>query len=225
MRIVSYIHRPGEGGKWYDETHNTEFHGNGPMMYANDQAAWLACAVFDGGRYFEGVMPDIELHCQRAINSAGILRLNVPIDAAGLVAIVREAVSKFPKDALLYIRPEIWATKGIVMADVNSAAYAVVVTEAPWPKTPFTASFSAYCRPDPRSGPTLAKAIGAYPTLHLALLEAKDKGFDTGIMLDLQGNIAEFTTANLCIVKGDMIRTPKPNGTFLNGITRQRRTA
>jgi branched-chain amino acid aminotransferase len=41
-------------------------------------------------------------------------------------------------------------------------------------------------------------------------------------MLDPIGNVAEFATANLFIAKDGIVHTPVPNGTFLNGITRQR---
>jgi branched-chain amino acid aminotransferase len=41
-------------------------------------------------------------------------------------------------------------------------------------------------------------------------------------MLDPLGNVAEFATANLFIAKDGAAHTPVCNGTFLNGITRQR---
>src|SRR5206468_2436521 len=39
---------------------------------------------------------------------------------------------------------------------------------------------------------------------------------------DPLGNVAEFSSANLWIAKDGAAHTPVPNGTFLNGITRQR---
>ena len=36
------------------------------------------------------------------------------------------------------------------------------------------------------------------------------------------GNVAEFATANAFLVKDGKVATPVPNGTFLNGVTRQR---
>ena len=33
-------------------------------------AAWLGSSVFDGARAFEGVTPDLDLHCARINNSA-----------------------------------------------------------------------------------------------------------------------------------------------------------
>jgi branched-chain amino acid aminotransferase len=36
------------------------------------------------------------------------------------------------------------------------------------------------------------------------------------------GNVAELTSANIFMAKDGQVHTPVPNGTFLNGITRQR---
>jgi branched-chain amino acid aminotransferase len=41
-------------------------------------------------------------------------------------------------------------------------------------------------------------------------------------MRDLEGNVAELATANVFMAKDGVVSTPAPNGTFLNGITRQR---
>ncbi len=41
-------------------------------------------------------------------------------------------------------------------------------------------------------------------------------------MCDMLGNVAELGTANVFMAKDGAVRTPTPNGTFLNGITRQR---
>ena len=41
-------------------------------------------------------------------------------------------------------------------------------------------------------------------------------------MCDSMGHVAEFSTANIWIVKDGVAITPVPNSSFLNGITRQR---
>jgi branched-chain amino acid aminotransferase len=70
--------------------------------------------------------------------------------------------------------------------------------------------------------PTDAKASCLYPNAGRAIAEARARGFDNAVMLDPMGNVAEFATANLFIVKDGVAVTPAPNGCFLNGITRQR---
>jgi branched-chain amino acid aminotransferase len=54
------------------------------------------------------------------------------------------------------------------------------------------------------------------------LKEAMSRGFDAAVVGDANGNVAELTTSNIFLVKDDVVSTPVPNGTFLNGITRQR---
>jgi branched-chain amino acid aminotransferase len=70
--------------------------------------------------------------------------------------------------------------------------------------------------------PTDAKAGCLYPNNARAILEAGQRGFANCVMLDLLGNVAELASANLFIAKDGVVYTPAPNGTFLNGVTRQR---
>jgi branched-chain amino acid aminotransferase len=56
----------------------------------------------------------------------------------------------------------------------------------------------------------------------MAAADAKKRGFDNAVMRDPIGNVAEFTAQNIMIVRDGVVHTPIPNGTFLNGVTRQR---
>jgi branched-chain amino acid aminotransferase len=78
-------------------------------------------------------------------------------------------------------------------------------------------------RPSPLAATTDAKASALYPNVARALREAKAAGFDNAVMLDPDGHVAEFATANLFFVAADgAVVTPAANGTFLAGITRAR---
>ena len=57
------------------------------------------------------------------------------------------------------------------------------------------------------------------------MIEAQSRGFDNCLMRDALGNVAELATANVFMAKDGTVFTPAPNGTFLNGITRQRVTS
>jgi branched-chain amino acid aminotransferase len=70
--------------------------------------------------------------------------------------------------------------------------------------------------------PVDAKAGCLYPNNGRALFEAKSRGFDNCLLCDMLGNVAELGTANVFMAKNGVVHTPAPNGTFLNGITRQR---
>jgi hypothetical protein len=70
-----------------------------------------------------------------------------------------------------------------------------------------------------------AKAGCLYPNNARMLAEARDKGYDNALVADALGNVAETGSANVFMVRDGTAFTPIPNGTFLNGITRQRHIA
>lgn len=84
------------------------------------------------------------------------------------------------------------------------------------------ATVSPYRRPATDQAPTDAKAGCLYPNSQRARREAWQRGFNLAVVLDPEGNVAEFSHANLVIGKDGVAVTPRPNGTFLNGITRNR---
>jgi len=202
-------------GKWTDE--------NPKLVGPADHALWMASAVFDGARAFGGCAPDLDLHCARAIRSAKALGLAPKLDAAGIEKLAREGIGKFPPGAELYIKPLFWATEGTVLFDPASTQFALHLWELPLPaKLTFSAMKSSLRRPAPDMALTDAKAASLYPNTARAFREAIDRGFDNAIMLDPDGHVAEFASANLWCVKDGVVMTPKPNGTFLAGITRLR---
>ena len=205
-------------GKWVE--------GNPPIIGAREHAFWLGSSVFDGARAFEGVMPDLDLHCARLNDSAVAMGL-IPLKSADEIeTICREGVAKFANDAALYIRPMYFATQGgpsAVAPEASSTKFLVSVYETPMPgPTGFSVMVSKFRRPTLECMPLNAKAGCLYPNNARALQDARDKGFDNAILLDFLGNVAELATANLFMVKDGTVYTPAANGTFLSGITRRR---
>ena len=198
--------------------------GEVPLMTSATNAAWLANAVFDGARAFEGVAPDLDLHCQRVIRSAEGLMMKPTLTGEQVLALAREGIAKFPADAPLYIRPMFWAESGLVAIDPDSTRFALVISKMPLPdpNRGFSLCLSPYRRSTPEQMPTHAKAACLYPIAGMAIADAKKRGFDNAVMRDLVGNVAELTAQNIVLVKDGVVHTPVPNGTFLNGITRQR---
>jgi branched-chain amino acid aminotransferase len=179
--------------------------------------------VFDGARAFEGVAPDLDLHCQRIIRSAESFGLKPIKSAVEIEALIHEGIAKFPKDAELYLRPMFWAADGFVDVDPDTTEFSVSVYDSPMPKPKgFSVTCSPYRRPSFEYAPTDAKAACHYPNSARAMREARSRGFDNAVMLDPLGNVAELATANIWLARNGEAHTPVPNGTFLNGVTRQR---
>jgi branched-chain amino acid aminotransferase len=79
---------------------------------------------------------------------------------------------------------------------------------------------SSYQRPNPNSVKVEAKVTGHYINSILATSEAKVRGFDEALMLDMNGNVAEGPGANFFYEKDGVLFTP-PLGHILPGITRE----
>jgi branched-chain amino acid aminotransferase len=203
-------------GRWVE--------GNPPLINVWDHGAWLGAAVFDGARAFEGTTPDLDLHCQRAVRSAAALGLRSPLPAEAIEEILREGIKRFPHGTPLYLRPFLWSTTGWMAPDPASTRIAISVVEYPLPDPAkgLSATVSVWRRPAPDTAPTDAKAVCLYAQAGRASADARARGFDEAIMLDPLGHVAEFSSSNLWIVRDGVAHTPAPNGTFLNGITRQR---
>jgi branched-chain amino acid aminotransferase len=205
-------------GEWHE--------GNAPIMGPRTHAAWLASTVFDGGRAFEGVAPDLDRHCARVNWSAANFRLKPVVDTETWIELAREGIARFTANAELYIRPMYWAQHGAgggVLFDPETTNWCLCVYEAPMPQPTGNAiTLSPFRRPTAESAPVDAKAACLYPNNSRALIEAASRGFNNCLMLDMLGNVAEFGNANVFMAKDGVVYTPTPNGTFLNGITRQR---
>jgi hypothetical protein len=71
-----------------------------------------------------------------------------------------------------------------------------------------------------------AKAGCLYPNNARMLAEAMSKGYDNALVADAQSATwPKRASANVFMVRDGVAFTPIPNGTFLNGITRQRHIA
>lgn len=197
--------------------------GNPPILGPMTHATWLSSIIFDGARAFEGCTPDLDKHCERAIQSARNLGLAPMLTAGEVHELARDGVRQFPSGAELYIRPMFWAEEGFIAPLPESTRFAISVYESPMPSAKgFSACLSSFRRPAPDMAPTNAKASCLYPNSGRAISEALGKGFDNAVVLDPAGNVAEFATANIFIVKDGIAHTPAANGTFLAGITRGR---
>lgn len=201
-------------GRWVE--------GNPPVIGPMSHAMWLSSIIFDGARAFDGTTPDLDRHCARAVRSAENMGMKSMLSAGEIQEIAMDGVRKFDKNAELYIRPMFFAETGWIDPDPASTRFMLSVYESPLPKAAFSVAFSKYRRPSPESAPTDAKASCLYPLSGRIMVEAKEKGFDNGIVCDLLGNVAEFATANLFYVKDGVVHTPALNGTFLPGVTRAR---
>jgi branched-chain amino acid aminotransferase len=203
--------------------------GNVALMGARSHAAWQGSSVFDGARWFEGVGPDLDQHFQRINRSAVTMGLDPSVDVETWLGLAHDGVRKFSADATLYVRPMYWPEDGVgggVMVEPSSTRWCLCLYEAPMPApTGSSITLSPFRKPRADTAPVDAKAGCLYPNNARALREAAARGFTNCLLRDEAGFIAELANANILMARGGVVYTPRPNGTFLNGVTRRRTTA
>jgi branched-chain amino acid aminotransferase len=208
-------------GDWHE--------GNVPLVGPRSHVMWLGSSVFDGARWFEGVSPDLDRHAARVNNSAVALGLEPTMAADEIIGLTWEGLKKFDGKTAVYIRPMYWAEHGGYMgvpADPESTRFCLCLYEAPMIEpSGFSITVSPFRRPTIETMPTNAKAGCLYPNNGRAIMEAKSRGFDNALVLDMLGNVAETGSSNIFMVKDGHVFTPAANGTFLSGITRSRTVA
>lgn len=209
-------------GKWHE--------GNIPVMRAADHGAWLGSTVFDGARYFDGLAPDLALHCARVNRSAAAMQLTPTHAAQEIEGIVRDGLKLYRPDQALYVRPMYWGLEddGYGLGPhADFTGFAVCLEEIPMsaPDNSVTLTTTSFRRPVLADNVCNAKAGCLYPNNYRMIAEARKKGFTNALVADAMGNVAESATANVFIVRDGVAFTPIANGTFLAGITRSRHIA
>lgn len=205
-------------GRWHQ--------GDLRILGAASHATWLGSLVFDGARLFEGVTPDLDRHAARVNDSARNLGLEPTHSPDAIEALTREGLKKFAPGTDVYIRPMYWAEEGgpgLLPPLPSSTDFALCLEALPMaPPTGFTLTTTRFRRPTLEVMPVNAKAACLYPNNARMLREAQSRGFQNALVCDMLGNVAETATANIFMARGGEVFTPAPNGTFLDGITRQR---
>ncbi|MCR9068594.1 MAG: branched-chain amino acid aminotransferase [Rhodobacteraceae bacterium] len=206
-------------GAWHDA--------DVPIMGAAAHGAWQGTTVFDGARYVNGLAPDLRAHCDRVVESARALMLHPGLTGAEIFEIAWEGLKRYRTDAAVYVRPMFWGIDGgaygIIPAETE-AGFCICLEEVPLapPEAAVRLATTRFHRPVLTDNITNAKAGCLYPNNARMLAEAMSKGYDNALVRDAMGNVAETATANVFMVRDGVVFTPIPNGTFLNGITRQR---
>ncbi|MGF9692983.1 branched-chain amino acid aminotransferase [Rhizobium sp. 0TCS1.26] len=201
--------------------------GNPPLIGPTSHAMWLGSTVFDGARWFDGMSPDLDMHCQRVNRSAINMGMKPVMAATDIEALALEGVTKFDGKTAIYIKPMYWSEHGmansVVAPDPDSTRFALCLFEAPMHTAkPSSLTVSPFRRPNPEVAMTDAKTGSLYPNSGRMIIEARNRGFDNALARDMNGNVAETASSNIFMVKDGVVMTPVANGTFLAGITRAR---
>jgi branched-chain amino acid aminotransferase len=204
---------------------------NGEFLNANDvsaniygQALHYGSAVFEGIRSYStpkgtAVFKARE-HYERLHYSAMRMNMTIPHTVQELTDITYKLLD-LNKLKDTYIRPLIYPGENMTLIPAKEVNVFMAVWE--WPKylgdNLVRVMISPFQRPNPKSTYIDAKIAGHYVNSIMAATDARKKGFDEALLMDMNGFIAEGPGANFFYEKGGKLVTPSL-GNILPGITR-----
>jgi branched-chain amino acid aminotransferase len=187
-------------------------------------------AVFEGLRAYKTVNGTaifrLKEHTERLFNSAHIYMMKIPYDRETLIQAQKDVVRANNLESC-YVRPI--AFYGSEKMGVSPKGAQVHVAIAAWPWGAYLGAeglekgirvkTSSFARHHVNVSMCRAKYSGTYANSILANMEATEHGYDEGLLLDVDGFVAEGAGENLFMIKGDRIVEPELNSALI-GITR-----
>ena len=204
---------------------------NGEFVKVNDikinlysQSLHYGNGVFEGIRAYNTpsgarIFKPYE-HYKRLKYGAEVMNIDFNYSEEELTNITYELLERNGfKDA--YIRPLI--TTGADMSLKTSTETDLIIQCWEWGKYMgdklLRVKTSKFQRPNPNACFVEAKVTGHYINSILSTNEAKQDGYDEALLLDMNGNVAECSGANVFMQKDGKLYTP-PRGHIMAGITR-----
>ncbi len=187
-------------------------------------------AVFEGLRAYKTAggtaIFRLKEHTERMFNSAHIYMMKIPYDRQTLMDAQKEVVRANQLDSC-YVRPI--AFYGSEKMGISPKGAKVHVAIAAWPWGAYLGTdglekgirvkTSSFARHHVNVSMCRAKHSGAYANSILANMEATEHGYDEGLLLDVDGFVAEGAGENLFMIKNERIVEPELNSALI-GITR-----
>ena len=189
------------------------------------QSLHYGYSVFEGIRSYKTAHGQTKIfkakeHFERLIASADALNIPFNYSVEQLTDATYEVLQRNNlQDA--YIRPLVYSPANMSFNRNLESHLVIEVWEMPlfFGEKLLRVMTSSFERPNTKAFKIEAKAAGHYVNSILASQEAKASGFDEALLLDLNGNVAEGTGANVFFEKGGVLYTPL-TGNILPGITR-----
>jgi branched-chain amino acid aminotransferase len=167
----------------------------------------------------------LEDHLRRFLDSARLLRMELPYGAeelrAGLLELLR--VESYEED--VYIRPLAFYRDEAIGVRLHGLTPEVAIVTFPYGaylknETDCHVTISSWRRIADGVIPARGKIAGGYVNSALAKTDAQLAGFDEAILLNDSGHLSEGSAENLFLVRRGVALTPPVSEDILEGITR-----
>ncbi|NLR66071.1 branched-chain amino acid transaminase [Chitinophaga varians] len=189
------------------------------------QSLHYGYAVFEGIRAYKTANGEVKIfkakeHFDRLKRSCELIHIPYKFDNEELIAACYKVLEMNNMEEA-YIRPLVFCPPNMTLKAASESNILICAWEwgAYLGEKLLRIMTSSYERPNPKAFQIESKSAGLYVNSILASQEAKQKGYDEALLLDMNGNVAEGPGANIFFEKDGKIFTPPP-GNILPGITR-----
>ncbi|MCW3467483.1 branched-chain amino acid transaminase [Chitinophaga nivalis] len=189
------------------------------------QSLHYGYAVFEGIRAYKTANGEVKVfkakeHFDRLQRSCELIHIPYKFNNEELIAACYKVLELNNMEEA-YIRPLVFCPPNMTLKAASEAHILICAWEwgAYLGEKLLRVMTSSYERPNPKAFKIESKSAGLYVNSILASQEAKEKGYDEALLLDINGYVAEGPGANIFFEKNGKIFTPPP-GNILPGITR-----
>lgn len=189
------------------------------------QSLHYGYAVFEGIRAYKTASGEVKIfkakeHFDRLKRSCELIHIPYNFNNEELIAACYKVLEMNNMEEA-YIRPLVFCPPNMTLKAASQSNILICAWEwgAYLGEKLLRIMTSSYERPNPKAFQIESKSAGLYVNSILASQEAKQKGYDEALLLDMNGNVAEGPGANIFFEKDGKIFTPPP-GNILPGITR-----
>lgn len=211
-----------------------------PMMYLNgkivsvaeasisviDHAFLYGDGLFEGIRAYGGKVWKLEEHIERLFKGARVMLIELTITKKQMREAVREMLrANGLSDAYIRVTVSRGVGLGLDPKHIKNPTVAIMPGKlALYPPEMYENGLEVVtvstriARPD--SWEVRVKSTGKYVNNIMAKFEANRMGAGEGLMLNMEGFVAEATGDNIFVVQSGLILTPPASAGILEGITR-----
>jgi branched-chain amino acid aminotransferase len=201
------------------------------QVHVFTHAIHYGSSVFEGIRAYDTANGTavwcLPQHMDRMYLSARMYHMVIPYSKEDLTKAVVETVRASGMRSC-YIRPIAFRGYETIGVDPRGCPVDVAIGVIDWGRylgpeaieQGVRVCISSWRRMAPDTVPALAKIGGHYTNSQLMVMEAKQRGFDEAVALDVAGYVSEGPGENIFLVWRDVLYTPPLGSSILMGITR-----
>jgi branched-chain amino acid aminotransferase len=167
-------------------------------------------------------------HFERLLQSAKLLRMNLDYTPAKLLDILTTLIQREGFRTNCYMRPLAYVAEHSLGVNIQGLKADLTMFVNPVGEQPVVnidngahVCFSAWRRVDDNAIPARGKVVGAYVNSVMIKTDAVLAGYDDALVLNNDGHVAEFSTANFMMVRKGVVITPPITSNILEGVVRR----